>query len=701
MGGYPDWREDEQPVTAPVDAGDATADQAVPVAEPTVQSTAPAEQPGATEAATGAPANVTTATPTLSPLADTPEGFDMPLVTPPPSHGIPVGVQEMQQRQRATEERERALANAARRDSASAAALKDAKDRAPSVVDQYIDHQLAPLRAAGELGKGIATGAGEGISGIGTFLAVAQKGAQDADLQRMKEIDAGGRPRFDDSDRVKFYFRSPEKRQEERENLERAAAVPLGERWLYKNGKAAGDWLKIEQGDPRYETLYNIGKEGGKLLVAAPVIYISPSLGAVIMIGMETGSQTNDAIDEIEGIKRDAGIENLTPTEEDMRQLVGFNQRGVLRNSLTSLPFLKVAGAAGGNYVMRVIQQKAGPGWARAMGVAGEAGEGAASAGLGKFWENADARDSFNPGRALNDGVGEAALAGGILGFAKAGVPAAASASRIQTQQLNRLHSNRYVEPETLRAENANTLASRAASLADTIRARRQAGDTRNFDELINERLGSGAKGYISPLKLNEMIEAGYFFDKKVESLGLREKIAVAREAGRDVELSMRDLVEGNNIRQNDIDEVMQNLKFEEGGPTGREAGKVLEERYKQLKDIEDRFGNAEPTQVEGGYAFSQIREEVKQSGRMKRSEVSRQAARRIEVLEERAREMSANGRRETADTVYLRDEYRKTQKLRRDGSSKEGQRLEDEYVATRLRELGIAAPGNKAGAPN
>lgn len=697
MAGNPDPWADGQSTLAPTPAGGV---DATPVAAPEPPAVVPQPVlPGWSDLAPKPADGASTPAPTPSaPTSNATETYKP--VQPSRSYPFQVGPEvpqiypqhfqaEADARRRAMASHEFALARAMENGGEEAAALRSAKDKAPSVFDQTVSVQLEPVRAAAELGKGAVTGVGDGISGIGTFLSIAHKGAQNADLQRMKDIDARGKPRFDDSDRVKFYFRRPDQRDEERRKLESAAAVPLEERWLYKNGKAAGDWLKIEPGDPRYETLYNIGKEGGKLLLVAPVMYMSPSLGTVIMIGMETGGQTNDAIEQIKKKEREGG----RLTEEETTALIEFNQRGVMRNAVTNFPVLKVAGTVGGNYVMRVIQQKAGPGWTRVIGAAGEAVEGAGSAGLAKYWENADARDGFDPGRELDSGVGDAALAGGIFGFAKAGLPAAIDASRIRTQQLNRVHSNRYVEPETLAAENANKLASRAASLAETIQGRRQAGDTRNFDELINEQLGSGAKGYISPLKLTEMIDAGYFFDKKIDSLGLREKITIARETGRDVELSMRDLVEGNNIRRTKIDEVMQNLKFEERGPTGREAGKILEERYKQLKGIEDRFGNAEPTKVEGGYAFSQIHEEVKRSGRMKRAEVSRQAARRIEVLDERARDMSTEGRRETADTVYLRDEYRKMPKLRRESSSKESQRLEDEYVATRLRELGIAQP--------
>lgn len=71
----------------------------------------------------------------------------------------------------------------------------------------------------------------------------------------------------------------------------------------------------------------------------------------------------------------------------------------------------------------------------------------------------------------------------------------------------------------------------------------------------------------------------------------------------------------------------------------------------------------------------------------------SRQAARRIEVLEERARKMSTKERRETADTIYLRDEYSKTPKLRLDLNSKEARRVENEAIDARLRELGIDIP--------
>ncbi len=587
------------------------------------------------------------------------------------------------------QERGMALAEAEQLGGEDAEALQVAKERAPSVLDQVIDIHSRPGRAAVELSKGLVTGVGDGISGVATFLAVAEKSGEDADLKRMKEIDAGGRPRHDDSDRVRFYFARPEKRVEERKRLERAAAVPLEERWLYKNGKVVGNWLEIKPGDPRYQLFYEIGIEGGKLAVTAPIMYVNPTLGTVVMVGLAAGGETNVAIDEIKDKK--SGQDQYL-TDEEARQIVEFNQRGVLRNAVTGLPVLKLVGAVGGNYVVRVIQRKTGPGGMRAIGAGADFFEGAASGAASKLWENADARDTFNSARDLNEGVLDEALTQGFLGGAKSAGRVAMDASRADAQHQIRLYSNRYVEPETVNAERALTLAEGASSLTETISKRQSLASKSDIDRLIDERIGGETKAYISPHELTEMIRAGYFFDRKVEELGLREKIEQAAIEGTNVELRLSDLVKGNNIKRTKIDEVMQALKFDENGPTALDAAKFLAGRDEQLKAIERRLSAGDPG-IEGSHAFASIRHDLKRYENFGNTEASRQAARRVEVLEERARVLSMNGRRETADTVYLRDEYRRTQNPRLDLSPKEVQRLEDQYVATRLRELGIAVP--------
>ncbi len=111
------------------------------------------------------------------------------------------------------------------------------------------------------------------------------------------------------------------------------------------------------------------------------------------------------------------------------------------------------------------------------------------------------------------------------------------------------------------------------------------------------------------------------------------------------------------------------------------------EKRDGATQSLLDRFG--------GRYVFDRIRKELISEG-MYPGEASQQAARRIQFYEKRAQSESTPDRRETIDTIYLRDEYRRKQGIAANLVTEEGRRMEDEDVQRRLRELMIPTPSRK-----
>lgn len=709
MGGDPD--QDQDVLTTPIETGEAGGSQSQTVADQVIK------QPETLPAALtdmGSP----------SPAADTPEGFDLPLLTrdEPKSrpHGISGASQEMAQRERAKEEYRRVADRALREANNRLDLLRyhhvneqmrefgipqEASRRSSRILDDNLNEQEYN---ATSVPRRLLNAAKGGLLKWGQGWAITNLKALDRMDRENAEIQAQG-------DRGEFLPRWQafryENMQVARENMNQARAQAL---MLALDAQQQLDQMPDNPTGRRMDAALT-EKEAFKIFfedpwmilgegVAESAPTVALGLGATALTGPILGGVFTGVV-KFDSTFRSKVIENLanegidlrnsaallkaTQDQDLMRRIFGdawwhavaTTGTDMMTGPLTSKVRIPIKRPG----LSQVVNTPVKAGLEGGMAVAGEAGSAAIR---GKELQPGDTVRSFAQG-AAGSFVGNA---GENVRARLAALPATIRTARIEAQERDRFSSNRYVEPQTLQADTAATLAERAVAVGRKIRSWEILKSSRDPDQYIKQELGENLKGYIAPADLKVMIDKGYFVQDGIANLKLREKIAAAEAAGRDVEISMRDLIKGNNIMPKKRSDVMHSLRFEADGPTGHEARGYIERENARLDSIVDRYDVSHPTRVEGGFTFQKIVADLIWDG-FSRGEALRQAARRIEVYEERARAMSTPERRETADTVYWRDHYRKLRELPLNPRPNEDRRLEDQTVANQLRRLGIATP--------
>jgi hypothetical protein len=347
---------------------------------------------------------------------------------------------------------------------------------------------------------------------------------------------------------------------------------------------------------------------------------------------------------------------------------------------LSSLPGPNIISkTGGGRLAVQAVDDRFGRIAARGFRVAGESVEGGMINAGIGAWQDRVAQESYGKQVDFFDNWIDNFLSGAISTGRQ--VATREVQAHFANLRLRELRrSERYVEPDVAQARGTLTQLSRIEAATHLVQNKLQRATPGQLNDFIDSHLGKDARASISPTTLQELRKAKIVSESEISALGIKQEFEEAKVSGDDVRFRQRDLVKAG-IDPQRFAKIMEVVKLDNSGRTVGETQRAAADGDKRLDATAESFAKANIATDDGSYAFRQITRELANAD-MTPAERNRQAARRLEHYRR-------EGGGEGIDAAYLREEFRRSPDLRTDPTSAELRRLEDQFVRNRLADLG------------